>query len=361
MLEYVIIGLLVVVIILLIILLVRKNNNLDIVDRMSTLEKNMTKDIGDFKYDFASSLKNDFERQNETIERRLSLINERVNERLDVNFEKTNKTFANVLERLSKIDEAQKKIDGLSTDIISLQSILTDKKTRGIYGETNLNMILRSVFGEKNDKVYRVQYSLPNGTISDAILFAPEPLGTIAIDSKFPLEHYENMTDRNISKSERESYEKMFKLDVKKHIDAISSKYIIDGVTSNQAIMFLPAEAIFAEINAYHPDVLNYAYSKRVWITSPTTLMSTLTIISMILKDMERDKYAKVIHNELNKLGIEFGRYKERWAHLSKSIETVTKDVQSINTTTDKITKRFEEINNVDIKTEELLENNNNQ
>lgn len=361
MLEYVIIGLLVVVIILLIILLVRKNNNLDIVDRMSTLEKNMTKDIGDFKYDFASSLKNDFERQNETIERRLSLINERVNERLDVNFEKTNKTFANVLERLSKIDEAQKKIDGLSTDIISLQSILTDKKTRGIYGETNLNMILRSVFGEKNDKVYRVQYSLPNGTISDAILFAPEPLGTIAIDSKFPLEHYEKMTDRNISKSERESYEKMFKLDVKKHIDAISSKYIIDGVTSNQAIMFLPAEAIFAEINAYHPDVLNYAYSKRVWITSPTTLMSTLTIISMILKDMERDKYAKVIHNELNKLGIEFGRYKERWAHLSKSIETVTKDVQSINTTTDKITKRFEEINNVDIKTEELLENNNNQ
>ena len=361
MLEYVIIGLLVVVIILLIILLVRKNNNLDIVDRMSTLEKNMTKDIGDFKYDFASSLKNDFERQNETIERRLSLINERVNERLDVNFEKTNKTFANVLERLSKIDEAQKKIDGLSTDIISLQSILTDKKTRGIYGETNLNMILRSVFGEKNDKVYRVQYSLPNGTISDAILFAPEPLGTIAIDSKFPLEHYEKMTDRNISKSERESYEKMFKLDVKKHIDAISSKYIIDGVTSKQAIMFLPAEAIFAEINAYHPDVLNYAYSKRVWITSPTTLMSTLTIISMILKDMERDKYAKVIHNELNKLGIEFGRYKERWAHLSKSIETVTKDVQSINTTTDKITKRFEEINNVDIKTEELLENNNNQ
>lgn len=361
MLEYVIIGLLVVVIIIQIIVLIRKNNNLDIVDRMGLLEKNMTKDIGDFKYDFASSLKSDFERQNETIERRLNLINERVNERLDVNFEKTNKTFTNVLERLSKIDEAQKKIDGLSTDIIGLQSILTDKKTRGIYGETNLNMILRSIFGEKNDRIYRIQYTLPNGTISDAILFAPEPLGTVAIDSKFPLEHYEKMTDRSISKNERESYEKMFKLDVKKHIDAISSKYIIDGVTSNQAIMFLPAEAIFAEINAYHPDILNYAYSKKVWITSPTTLMSTLTIINMILKDMERDKYTKVIHNELNKLGIEFGRYKERWAHLSKSIETVTKDVQSINTTTDKITKRFIEINNVDIKTEELLENSNNQ
>ena len=361
MLEYIIIGLLVVVIIMLIIVLCKKNDNMNIVDRMSSLEKNMTKDMGDFKYDFASSLKRDFERQNETIEKRLSLINDRVNERLDVNFEKTNKTFASVLERLSKIDEAQKKIDGLSNDIISLQSILTDKKTRGIFGETNLNIILTSVFGEKNDKVYKIQYTLPNTTICDAILFAPEPLGTIAIDSKFPLEHYEKMTDRSLSKEERLTFEKLFKQDVKKHIDAISSKYIIDGVTSNQAIMFLPAEAIFAEINAYHPDLLNYAYTKKVWITSPTTLMSTLTIISMILKDMERDKYAKVIHNELNKLGIEFSRYKERWLHLSKSIETVSKDVQSINTTTDKITKRFEQINNVDIISENLIEYKNDE
>ena len=354
--EYVIVSLLGIVIVLLIVLLFKKNNNIDVVDRMGLLEKNVTKDMGDFKYDFSNSLKNDFEKQNEVLERRLNLINDKVNERLDVNFEKTNKTFVNVLERLSKIDEAQKKIDGLSTDIISLQSILTDKSTRGIYGETNLTMIFTSVFGEVNDKIYKIQYTLPNGTISDAILFAPSPLGTIAIDSKFPLEHYELMTDKNLSKQERDSYEKMFKLDVKKHIDAISTKYIIDGVTSNQAIMFLPAEAIFAEINAYHPDLLNYAYSKRVWITSPTTLMSTLTIIGMILKDMERDKYAKVIHNELNKLGLEFNRYKERWLHLSKSIETVSKDVQSINTTTDKITKRFEEINNVEIKSDNKLE-----
>ncbi len=346
---YIIIGLLVFVIILLIVLLLRKNSSLEIVSKMGSLEKNITKDIGDFKYDFSNSLKGDFERQNETIERRLNLINERVNERLDVNFEKTNKTFANVLERLSKIDEAQKKIDGLSTDIISLQSILTDKKTRGIFGETNLAIILSSVFGEKNDKIYRLQYTMSNGTIVDAILFAPEPLGKIAIDSKFPLEHYELMIDKNLTKVERENAEKLFKADVKRHIDAISSKYIIEGETSSQAIMFLPAEAIFAEINAYHSDILNYAYKKRVWIASPTTLMSTLTIISMIIKDMERDKYAKVIHEELNRLGVEFGRYKERWDHLSKSIETVNKDVLSIHTTTDKITKRFEEINNVNI------------
>ncbi len=357
--EYLIVGLLVVVIVLLIVVLLRKKDNLDIVDRMGALEKNITKDIGDFKYDFSNALKGDFDKQNETIERRLNLINEKVNERLDVNFEKTNKTFANVIERLSKIDEAQKKIDSLSTDIVSLQSILTDKKTRGIFGETNLAIVLASVFGEKNDKIYQLQYTLPNATIVDAILFAPEPLGTIGIDSKFPLEHYEAMIDRNRSKEEREIAGKMFKVDVKKHIDAISSKYIIDDVTADQAIMFLPAEAIFAEINAYHPDILNYAYKKRVWITSPTTLMSTLTIISMIIKDMERDKYAKLIHTELSKLGIEFGRYKERWDHLSKSIEAVNKDVLNIHTTTDKITKRFEEINNVEIKTQDLIEESN--
>ncbi len=353
--EYVIIGLLVLIIILLVFLIVRKSDSIDIVDRIGSLEKSFTKDIGDFKYDFASSLKGDFDKQNEVIERRLNLINERVNGRLDENFEKTNKTFANILERLGKIDEAQKKIDGLSTDIVSLQSILTDKKTRGIFGETNLGLILSSVFGEKNDKIYKEQYTLPNNSIVDAILFAPKPLGTIGIDSKFPLEHYEIMIDKNRSKEARELALKQFKMDVKRHIDAISEKYIIDGVTSTQAIMFLPAEAIFAEINAYHSDLLNYAYKKRVWITSPTTLMSTLTIISMIIKDMERDKYAKVIHTELNKLGIEFGRYKERWDHLSKSIESVNKDVLSIHTTTDKITKRFESINNVEIK-DNLLE-----
>ncbi len=355
--EYLTVGLLIIAILLLVVLLFKRSDNLNLVDRISSLEKNVTKELGDFKYDFSAALKDDFDRQGLVLEKRLHLINEKVNERLDVNFERTNKTFANVLERLGKIDEAQKKIDGLSTDIVSLQSILTDKKTRGIFGETNLAIILSSIFGEKNDSIYRLQYGLSNGNIVDAILFAPKPLGTIGIDSKFPLEHYEIMCDRNLTRGEREEAFKLFKVDVKKHIDAIASKYIIRDETSSQAIMFLPAEAIFAEINAYHQDLLNYAYKKRVWITSPTTLMSTLTIISMIIKDMERDKYAQIIHDELTKLSVEFGRYKERWDHLAKSIETVNKDVLSIYTTTDKITKRFESINNVEIKNDHLIEN----
>ena len=363
--EYVIIGLLVVLIVLVVILIVKNtnkgSNEANITERLGRFEVNINKEINDFKSDLNKDLSNDFEKLNEKIESRLNLINDKVNERLDQNFEKTNKTFTNILERLSKIDEAQKKIEGLSNDIVSLQSILTDKKSRGIFGEVNLKHILSSVFGDKNDKIYKLQYTLPNGTIADSILFAPDPLGTIAIDSKFPLESYRMMVDKKLPQDIRDRYEKQFKNDVKKHIDAISSKYIIDGVTSDQAIMFLPAEAIFAEINAYHSDIIEYAYKKRVWITSPTTLISTLTVIQMIIKNIERDKYTSIIHEELNKLGVEFSRYKERWDKLAKSIQTVNKDVENVYITTEKISKKFDMISGVEVEKLELKEGDDNE
>ena len=347
--DYIIIGLLVVILVLVVISLFKNINESNITERLGRLEVNMMKEMGDFKNDLSHSLNEDFTKLNEQVERRLLAVNEKVNERLDQNFEKTNKTFMNVIERLSKIDEAQKKIETLSTDIVSLQSILTDKKIRGIFGEVNLKHILSSVFGEKNDSIYRLQYTLSTGVIADCVLFAPNPLGTIAIDSKFPLEHYQMMVDKKISPDMRENYEKMFKQDMKKHIDAISSKYIIPGETTDQAILFLPAEAIFAEINAYHSDIIQYAYKKRVWITSPTTLISTLTVIEMIIKNMERDKYTSVIHEELNKLGLEFARYRERWDKLARSIQTVNKDVENVSITTEKISKKFDSINKVEV------------
>ncbi len=350
--EYLIVGLLVIIIILLAVILTKRNNNEEITLKLGKFETDLTKEMGEFKFSFSKSLQNDFKELNETIERRLQFINDKVNERLDANFEKTNKTFVSILERISRIDEAQKKIDGLSKDIISLQSVLTDKKTRGIFGETNLNFILDNIFG-KNDRIYQTQYTLSNASVVDAILFAPEPLGTIAIDSKFPLENYQNMTNTKLDKTLRETATKLFKADVKRHIDAIKSKYIIKGETAEEAIMFLPAEAIFAEINAYHSDLIEYSYKSKVWITSPTTLMSTLTIIGMILKNMERDKYAKIIHEELSKLSVEFDRYKDRWDKLSRSINTVSKDVEDIHTTTEKISKRFASINNVNLELEE--------
>ncbi len=354
--EIVIIALLVVLIILTILSLVKNINESHITERLGKLEVNLMKEMGDFKSDVNRNMNDDFSKLNEQVEKRLLAINEKVNERLDQNFEKTNKTFLNVMERLSKIDEAQKKIETLSTDIVSLESILTDKKTRGIFGEVTLNQILVSVFGEKNDSIYQLQYTLSNGFIADSVLFAPDPLGTICIDSKFPLEHYQLMVDKKQSVEAREMYGKLFKQDMKKHIDAIHNKYIIPGETAEQAILFLPAEAIFAEVNAYHSDIVSYAYRKKVWITSPTTLLSTLTVIQMIIKNMERDKYTSIIHEELNKLGLEFDRYKDRWDKLARSIQAVNKDVENVSITTDKIHKKFESINQVDLKLEKRKE-----
>jgi len=193
-----------------------------------------------------------------------------------------------------------------------------------------------------------MQYTLSNGNIADSVLFAPEPLGVLAIDSKFPLENYQAMVDK--TNKEKVTAEKLFKMDMKKHIDDIANKYIIPGETTDQAILFLPAEAIFAELNAYHQDIIDYAYKKRVWITGPTTLMSTMTTLQIIIKNIERDKYTKVIHHELRLLDDEFKRYKERWDKLSRSIESVHKDAENIHITTEKITKRFNSINGVEME-----------
>lgn len=335
-------------------------NKLETVERLERNTNKMTEAFGDFRDStskfinesnnkLTESLNNNFVSLNSKISESLDKINMRVEERLNEGFEKTNKTFINILERLSKIDEAQKKIDSLSSDIISLQDVLTDKKSRGTFGEVQLNHILISVFGEKNDKIFELQKKLTNDTLADAVLYIPEPVGMICIDSKFPLENYQRMIDKNITELERKQFEKDFKTNVKKHINDIAQKYIIHGQTSEQAILFIPAEAIFAEINAYHQDLNDYAGAKKVWMASPTTLMSVLSTVQVVLRNMEREKYAGIIHEELNKLGKEFKRYKNRWDLLAKDIKRVYDDVDNINITSTKIEKKFENISKVEI------------
>jgi DNA recombination protein RmuC len=194
------------------------SNKLETVERLERSSKTLTESLND-----------NFTSLNDMVYRNLDKINMRVEERLNEGFEKTNKTFVSILERLSRIDEAQKKIDSLSTNIVSLQDVLTDKKSRGIFGEVQLNHILSVVFGEKNDKIYEIQKKLGNSMIADAVLHIPEPVGMVCIDSKFPLENYRRMIDGNISEAERKQYIREFKLNVKTHINDIASKYIIQG------------------------------------------------------------------------------------------------------------------------------------
>lgn len=316
-------------------------------EKLNKYQLDNTESLSRYNEALRDSITKNINMLSETIEKRLNLIDEKVANNLQQGFEKTNATFSNILERLSKIDEAQKKIDSLSNDIVSLQDILTDKKSRGTFGEVQLHQILSAVFGEKNDQIYQMQYQFSSNVRADAVLFTPEPLGTIAIDSKFPLENYRKMIDKKLDEGQRANAEKAFVFDCRKHIDTIAEKYIIPNVTSEQAFLFLPAEAIFAEINAYHPEILDYASRKKVWITSPTTLMSTLTTIQTILINIERSKYTQEIQKELAILQTEFSRYRIRWDALSKHIETVSSDVRDINTTTEKITKKFERISNV--------------
>ena len=335
----------------------QKSINEDFVNLRESLLMNVSKyndqtikELLSFQNKLTQELYQNFDRLTVSIHDSLDKINERVDIRLSEGFEKTNKTFSSILERLSKIDEAQKKIESLSTNIISLQDVLTDKNARGTFGEVQLKQVLSSIFGDKNDKIYELQKKLSNNKIVDAMLHTPEPLGSIGIDSKFPLENYRKMNSALGNSQEKLEAVRKFKQDVKYHINAIKDKYIIPNETAISAIMFIPAEAIFAEINAYHQDLIDYAQKHSVWLASPTTLMFLLTTVQIILRNVERDKYASVIQEELNSLSIEFRRYKMRWDKLSRNIDQVTKSVKDLYATSDKIEKHFDSISRVELK-----------
>ncbi len=203
--------------------------------------------------------------------------------------------------------------------------------------------LLSAVLGN-NKALYEQQKKMSNGNIADAVIYAPEPIGTVVIDSKFPLENYRRMIDDKLGKADREVAKKGFKSDIKKHINDIKDKYIIFEETGDQAFMFIPAEAIFAEITAYHGELIEYANKNKVWLASPTTLMSTLSMLQMIVKNAQRDQQAKVIIQELNRLGQEFQRYSERWEKLKKSIDNVSKSADQVHITSGKINTKFKNI-----------------
>ena len=224
-----------------------------------------------------------------------------MSERLDEGFKKTNETFVSVMQRLATIDEAQKKIDSLTGSVVSLQELLGDKKSRGAFGEVQLEALVRNVMPPN---AFEMQYTLSNGTRVDCALRLPEPTGLVCVDSKFPLENYNRMFEG--SDAERALAQKQFRADLRKHVDAIASKYIIENETSDGAVMFVPAEAVFAEIHAYHAEVVDYAQAKRVWIVSPTTLMAVLNTARAVLKDVETRKQIHVIKDALARLGSGF-------------------------------------------------------
>jgi DNA recombination protein RmuC len=311
--------------------------------------------INDTMLKATTTLTQSIESLGKIVDNRLEEIGGKVSERLEEGFKKTNETFANVMARLATIDEAQKKIDGLTVNMVSLQDLLGDKRSRGAYGEVQLEGLVRNVLPEAS---FKMQHTFSNGNRVDCALFLPEPTGTVAVDSKFPLENYHKMFDTNLSESEQASASKQFKSDVKKHVDDIATKYIIPNVTSDGAVMFIPAEAVFAEIHAYHPEVIDYAMNKRVWIVSPTTLMAVLNTARAVLKDVEMRKQVHIIKDELGKLSKDFERFDTRMKKLADNIRQAHENAQEVHISSQKITNRFKQIERVELSNQpiDLLE-----
>jgi DNA recombination protein RmuC len=282
-----------------------------------------------------------------TMDERLERISGKVAERLDEGFKKTNETFVNVMTRLATIDEAQKKIEGLTSSVVSLQELLGDKRARGAFGEVQLEALVRNVLPSNS---FEFQYTLSNGCRVDCLLKLPAPTGMVAVDSKFPLENYRRMLDPAAGVAERAQSKQQFRADVKKHVDDIQQKYIIANETSDGAVMFLPAEAVFAEIHAYHPELVEHANARRVWIVSPTTLMAILNTARAVLRDVETRKQIHVIKDALSRLSKDFELFDERMKKLADHIRLASKDVDDIHISSRKITQRFGQIESVELE-----------
>lgn len=288
---------------------------------------------------------------NETVAEHLKSISGQVEKRLSEGFEKTTATFQAIIQRLSLIDEAQKKITELSTNVVSLQAILSNRSSRGAFGEVQLSAMIRNVLPENH---FSLQHTLSNGKRVDCLLFLPEPTGNIAIDAKFPLENYQGMQALTLHDPYRKAAEQRFRQDLKKHIDDIAEKYIISGETHEAAMLFLPAEAIFSDIHSYFYDMVEYGQRKCVWLVSPTTMMAILTTARAVIKDQATREQVHIIQQHLRALGKDFERFQSRMDNLAKHIEQANEDVKGVNISARKITGRFRKIEAVD---EDLAQN----
>lgn len=308
--------------------------------------------------DYAQELGKRVDQLTQTTANKLTEINGQVEKRLTEGFIKTNETFHDVIKRLALIDAAQKKITELSSSVMSLEEILNDKRSRGTFGEVQLSALIHNMLPPQH---FAFQHMLSNNKRPDCILFLPEPSGNIAIDAKFPLENFRNIMDSTMPEALRTQALKQFKIDIRKHIDDIASKYIIPGETAGGAVMFIPAEAVFAEIHAHHYELVEYAQKANVWLVSPTTLMAILTTARAVLKDAATRKQVHEIQTHLHALSEDFERFQIRMDNLAKRIAQAHADVEQVHISSRKISQRFIQIERAEfdvIKKEQEKMNN---
>ncbi len=278
------------------------------------------------------------------LDERLNSLQDRVGRTLQSNAEQAGQTMTELRERLAVIDAAQKNIVELSSQVVDLQNVLSNKQARGAFGEVQLQDIVQSAMPAQT---YEFQAQLAGKRV-DCLLRLPNPPGAIGIDAKFPLESYRALREAKdeaaIIQARRD-----FTVAIRLHVKAIAEKYIVPGETADSALMFLPSEAVYAELHAGFPSLVEEAGRLRVWIVSPTTLMATLTTIRAVLKDVSMREQAHVIQKKVGELGLDVNRLGERVDRLQRHFGQVVEDVRQVAVSSDKIVQKAAAIRDVDI------------
>ena len=300
-----------------------------------------------FQKNITESLANRFDALNKQINDKLFEINKKVDEKLAEGFKGTSETMAQVRERLQAIDDAQKNIEALSKDVVSLRSVLEGNQSRGQYGEYQLSMVLHNVFGDTTG-CYQEQYTMRkvkdgDDVRADAVVFMPEPNKMICIDSKFPFQDYQRIFETD-NQEEKERLTKEFGNAVKKHITVIKDKYIVEGKTAPEALMFIPNDGVFAFVHQNLEDVIEYARSKKVILTSPSTLPAILVTINMVRIEVERSKNAEEINKHLQRLAKDFEMFGREWDKFSNAFEQTGRRREELDHRVGRITNKFQAI-----------------
>ena len=280
------------------------------------------------------------------MEKRLAEVQAGMNDNLQGSARRTAQSLGELQERLKTIDKAQDNITKLSGDVLSLQDILSNKQTRGAFGEIQLNDIVTKALPSDS---YTLQATLSNGRRADVLIHLPNPPGPIVVDSKFPLEAYEALRNA-ATQQELDAAARLFRSSVRAHIKAISERYILEGETADGALLFLPSEAVYAELHANFPEVVRDGFAARVWIVSPTTCMATLNTMRAILKDSRMREQAGAIRKELAALFADVDRLGTRVQNLDRHFGQASKDIADIKISADKAGRRAKRLDNFDFE-----------
>lgn len=333
-----------------------RNSNKDLTE----FKEKSTQDFIKLQEGINNKLQEQFKVLNVEVEKRMTMINEKVETRLTAGLEKSNKTFETIVERMAIIDKAQANITNLSSEMVSLQNVLSNNQSRGAFGEYQLNQILMSAYGE-NEKLYRTQYEIKEKkggekVRADAIIFLPEPHHLVAIDSKFPFSSFSKLLDK-LEPTEEVELLKSFKSEVKKHITDIADKYIVAGKTADYALMFVASDGVLAMLHSKAKEIVEHALSKNVVIVSPTTIYPLLQSLRVLFYDYERAKSAKEITFQLGLLNKDFGRLAADWNDVNATIARLGKQGEKFDARVNRLTVNFTKIKTVDFIDEVKPEN----